>query len=145
MEDFKQAIKKGEFVKAKQLSKTMDLEALTETLFLIAYDDETIAPYGFANYLLFDKETSELHYLASFLLCMGLNHLDGAYQTSFFHAKRAIELAPEDISYKEYLLLFFEMPEPLLSKDEATKIAKEILKVDPENKAALSVINGDIH
>ncbi|ULT57395.1 hypothetical protein L1999_02035 [Neobacillus drentensis] len=145
MDDFKQAIKKGEFVKAKQLSMTMDLEALTETLFLIAWDDEPITPYGFANYLLIDKETSELHYLASFLLSMGLNHLDGVYQTSFFHAKRAVELAPEDISYKEYLLLFFELPEPLLSKDEATKIAKEILKVDPENKAVLLVLNGDTH
>ena len=67
MDDFKHTIKKGEFVKAKQLSKTMDLEALTETLFLITYDDETIAPYGFAKYLLIDKETFELHYLASFL------------------------------------------------------------------------------
>ena len=83
MDDFKQAVIKGNFTKAKQLSINM-------------------------NYLLLDKESSELHYLASFLLSMGLNHLQGAYQTAFFHAKKAVELSPQDNSYKEYLLFFYE-------------------------------------
>lgn len=141
MDDFKQAIIKGNFAKAKHFTLNMDLDTLTEELYLLAYDGETIAPYGFANYLLFDKESSELHYLASYLLSMGLNHLEGAYQTAFFHAKRAVELAPHDNSYKEYLLFFYEIPAKLLTKDEATKIAIEILKIDPKNKPALSVLN----
>lgn len=144
MDDFKQAIVKGDFSKAKYLSIHMDLETLTDTLYLIAYDDETITPYGFVNYLLLDKESSELHYLASFLLSMGLNHLEGAYQTAFFHAKKAVELSPNDISYKEYLLLFYEIPEQLLTKEEATDIAKEILEEDPENKASLFVLKGEV-
>jgi tetratricopeptide (TPR) repeat protein len=143
LDDFKQAIIKGNFAKAKHLSINMDLDTLKEELYLLAYDSETIAPYGFINYLLLDKESSELHYLASYLLGMGLNHLEGAYQTAFFHAKRAVELAPQDnSSYKEYLLFFYEIPAKLLRKDEATKIANEILKIDPTSKPALSVVNG---
>ena len=144
MDDFKQAIVRGDFSKAKHLSIHMNLEALTDTLYLIAYDNETIAPYGFVNYLLLDKESSELHYLASYLLSMGLNHLEGAYQTAFFHAKKAVELSPNDNSYKEYLLLFYEIPEQLLTKEEATDIAKKILEKDPENKASLFVLKREI-
>ena len=31
-------------------------------------------------------------------------HLEGAYQTSFHHAIKAVELLPNNISCKEYLL-----------------------------------------
>lgn len=75
---------------------------------------------------------------------MGLNHLEGAYQAAFFHAKKAVGLSPNDISYKEYLLLFYEIPEQLLTKEEATDIAKEILEEDPENKVSLFVLKREI-
>jgi len=106
----------------------MDIDTLRDSLFLIAYDNENLIPYRFVNYLLLERETSQLHYLASFLLCMALNHLDGAYQIAFFHATKAAELATNDISYMEYLLFFYEIPDQLLSKKRANDMAIQILK-----------------
>ncbi|MGG4267247.1 hypothetical protein [Peribacillus simplex] len=143
MVSFEQEVISGNFVKAKHLSLNMDIDSLRDSLFLIAYDNENLTPYGFVNYLLFENETAQLHYLASFLLSMALNHLDGAYQTAFFHATRASELEPNDISYMEDLLFFYGIPDQLLSKRRANDIAMQILKKDPDNKVASSVLEGN--
>ncbi|MGG2028300.1 hypothetical protein AB1282_21595 [Gottfriedia sp. S16(2024)] len=138
---FKDAILSGDFNRARELSSNMDGESLLEALFLIAYEEESIAPYGFANFQLLEEETSENHYVISFILSMALNYLEGAYQTSFHHAKKAIELSPYDISYKEYLLYFNALPEKLLKNEEAIEVANLILVKDPTNTTALKVIN----
>jgi len=137
---FNDAILRGDFVKAKELASQMNMDTLRDTLFLLAYEGGSIAPYGFVNYLLLEEETSEIHYITSYLLSMALNHLEGAYQIAFHHAKKAAELLPNDMSYKEYLLFFHTIPERLLRKDEAVKIANIILENEPNNKAALLVI-----
>lgn len=139
--EFNDAILLGDFEKAKELATQMDMDSLRDTLFLLAYDNENIATYGFISYVLLEEETSEFHYIASYLFGMALNHLKGAYQTSFHHAKKAAELSPDDMSYKEYLLFFNAIPDKLLGNAEAFEIANEILKHDPNNKAALSVIH----
>ncbi|MGG0179123.1 hypothetical protein [Gottfriedia acidiceleris] len=138
---FKDAILSGDFIKARELSLNMDGESLLEELFLIAYEEESITPYAFANFQLLEAETSENHYMISFILSMALNYLEGAYQTSFHHAKKAMELSPEDNSYKEYVLYFNKLPERLLSNEEAIEVANSILENDPMNTSALSVIN----
>ncbi|KQL42351.1 hypothetical protein AN960_03695 [Bacillus sp. FJAT-25509] len=138
---FKDAILSGDFNRARELSSNMDGESLLEALFLIAYEEESIAPYGFANFQLLEEETSENHYVISFILSMALNYLGGAYQISFHHAKKAIELSPYDISYKEYLLYFNALPEKLLKNEEAIEVANLILVKDPTNTTALKVIN----
>jgi len=96
----------------------MDIDTLRDSLFLIAYDNENLIPYRFVNYVLLEQETTQLHYLASFLLCMALNHLDGAYQTDFFHATKPDKLALNDISYMEYLLFFYEIPDQCLKREQ---------------------------
>ncbi|WP_129692463.1 hypothetical protein [Gottfriedia acidiceleris] len=138
---FKDAILSGDFNRARELASNMDEESVLEALFLIAYEEESIAPYGFANFQLLKEETSENHYMISFILSMALNYLEGAYQTSFHHAKKATELSPNDNSYKEYLLYFNALPERLLSNEEAIEIANSILENDPINITALNVIN----
>lgn len=139
--NFKDAVRSGEFFIAKDLASKMDGETLLDTLFLLAYEEESIAPLGFANYLLLEDETAENHYKVSFLLCMALNYINGAYQTSFHHAKKAMELSPNDNSYKEFLLFFNSLPEKLLSNQEAIAIAYKILENDSNNNKVLSVIN----
>lgn len=141
--DFDKEVLSGNFVQAKHLSSQMDMESLRDSLFLIAYEKEDITPYGFVNYLLLEKETAELHFLASFLLSMALNHMDGSYQTALFHATKASELEPNDITYMENLLFFYEIPDQLLSKGRATDIASQILKKEPDNQIALSVLKGN--
>ena len=139
--EFNDAILLGDFEKAKEIASQLDTDSLRDTLFLLAYDNGNIATYGFISYLLLEEETSELHYIASYLFSMALNHIKGAYQTSFHHAKKAAELSPNDMSYKEYLLFFNAIPDKLLGNEEAFEIANEILKNEPNNKVALSVIS----
>lgn len=139
--NFNDAILRGDFLTAKELASQMDMETLNDNLFLIAYDEENITPLGFINFLLVKEETSEYHYIASFLLSMALNYLEGAYQIAFHHAKRAVELTPNDISYKEYLLFFNTIPDKLLNNEEAQEIANEILEYEPTNKTALSIVS----
>lgn len=138
---FKDAILRGDYKSANALASDMDMEILRDTLYLLAYDSGSITPYGFVNDLLLDEETSEIHYTASFLMSMALNHLEGAYKIAFYHANKAAELSPNDMSCQEYLLFFYAIPDKLVSNDEAIKIAKNILERDPKNMTVLSVIN----
>ena len=51
-----------------------------------------------------------------------------------------IELDPDNIGFKEYILFFYIVPEHLLPKNEAISIAKEVLKKNPNNIAALNTL-----
>lgn len=141
MSEFTNAIKAGEFQKAEFIATDLTPKTIEDELFNLSYDEESVAPYGFVCFMLTKKETSEWHYLASLLLSMAINHLEGAYFTAFHHAKRAADLSPDNISYKEALLFYYEIPDQPLSKEEAEKIAADILKIAPKNQAANRVFN----
>ncbi|BBW96444.1 hypothetical protein ACPVTF_08110 [Geobacillus icigianus] len=93
------------------------------------------------SYLINNNETAYYHYLASELLSTAFCHLPDAYASALYHAKRAVELSPEDVSLKEHLLLFHDIPEKLISKEEAKAIAQEILKIMPNSEAAKNVLH----
>ena len=77
-----------------------------------------------------------MHYCAAVRMGQALVHIDGAYSSAFFHAQRAVILAPPEIFYKEYILLYYSIPERLLSYEEARKIAESLLKKDLNNVTA---------
>ena len=54
--------------------------------------------------LLLEGETGALHHLASRVLVELLNSIKGADVSAYWHAKRAVELAPENSEYKYWLL-----------------------------------------
>ncbi|MCW6086064.1 MULTISPECIES: hypothetical protein [Clostridium] len=91
--------------------------------------------------MLCKQESSALHYIASELFSMPLCHVTGAYNSSLFHARRAIELDPNNISYKEYILLFYNLPEKLIGQYEAKKFAQEVIEKLPNSKVALYILN----
>ncbi|VJM03494.1 Uncharacterised protein [Streptococcus pneumoniae] len=74
------------------------------------------------------------------VLFHSLNFLEGAYYTALYHAKTAVLLSPERIIYKENLLLFYELPEKLLSEEEAKIVIDDILKKNPTNELALNLL-----
>lgn len=78
---------------------------------------------------------------ASELLALALNVLPGTYPTAYWHARRAVALAPRDISYKEHLLSFHNNPDRLMSDEEARRVAQEVLGDDVANAAATQVLN----
>lgn len=111
-----------------------------ECLMELGYEKESITIYGFLCSALCDKEDAKLHYLASEVLTMPLCHLEGAYTTGFYHAKKATQMLPNDIELKEALLLFYNIPDNLLNKEDASKLAQDILEKNPYSKVAIDIL-----
>ncbi|WP_058487092.1 hypothetical protein [Defluviitalea phaphyphila] len=140
-EKIKKLILDGNFDEAQKIAKSFDIGYIRELLIDLCYETENIIVYSFVYNMLCKEESSELHYIASELLSMPLCHVTGAYNSALFHARRAIELDPNNISYKEYILLFYNLPERLISEYEAKKIAQEVIEKMPNSKAALDILN----
>lgn len=66
--------------------------------------------------------------------------LDGAYAAAFYHAKECVRLEPGNLSYKEFLLFFYEIPDKLLDREMALQIAREILNEEPNRQVARKLI-----
>lgn len=52
-----------------------------------------------------------------------------------------VAMLSSDIVYHEHLLYFNQIPDKLLSDNEAKKIATEIIQIEPQNKIALGFLN----
>ncbi|MEB2280721.1 hypothetical protein LAV73_12005 [Lysinibacillus xylanilyticus] len=128
------------FTEAKALVDSLNKVELENYMLELCYESENIIYYSFVFDMLKSKETSFLHYIASIILSQPLSHLEGAYQAAFYHAKKAVELDEEDIELKEYLLFFNDIPDKLLSNQEAKTIAEEIINLNPTSKVAKQYI-----
>ncbi|ODP29526.1 hypothetical protein PTI45_01009 [Paenibacillus nuruki] len=122
----KKLIISGDFKGANSLIEKEGKDFLEQIVLELGFDEGSIGTYSFVCHLITVKESSDLHYLASELLSTALCHLPDAYSSALFHARRALELNSEDISLKEYLLLFHDIPEQLINKEEARDIARDI-------------------
>lgn len=135
--EFMKALDIGFYKEAFALFESIPMQDKGSFLFMHAYETGSIAVYAFTTFLLLQKETAEHHFYAAEVLSSGLTHLNHAYSGALMHARRAAELAPNDISYKEYLLCFYSIPEHLITLNEAKQIALEILQQDPYHTLAL--------
>lgn len=137
----KKLILDGNFDEAQKNIKSFDIELIRELLIELCYETENIIVYSFLYNMLCKNESAAVHYIASELLSMPLCHVEGAYNSALFHGRRAIELDPHNISYKEYILLFYNLPEQLISEYEAKKFAQEVIEKMPNSKVALDILN----
>lgn len=134
--NFLENVRIGKFKEAKACFKDMPFEQMHNTLIDLGFKTEFVPLYTFLNFLLMEKETAELHYCAAMLIAQCFVYIEGSYSMGLFHARRSVELAPGDSSYKEYLLLYYSIPDKLLSLEEAIVVAKELEVQDPGNVAA---------
>ncbi|MBD2844975.1 hypothetical protein IDH44_07220 [Paenibacillus sp. IB182496] len=134
-------ILQGDFEQASQLVTGTSMFELEGILLEIAYDSESVSVYNFLCHLIEKHETGALHSIASTLMSNPLCFISGAYAKGFYHAKRAIELEPEDVTLKELILFYSLLPDQLVTKDEANEYAKQILLTAPKNKTALDFLN----
>lgn len=133
-------LRTGDIESAVRRAEALPLDPLHQAVLGEAFDHQSVACYALYVGLLLQDESAERHVAASELLSLALNVLPGGYQTAFFHALRAVDLAPDDVSYKEHLLSFHNNPERLLSPDEARRVAQQVLDVDPSNEAGREVL-----
>ncbi|MFM1655114.1 hypothetical protein ACI7RC_23915 [Brevibacillus sp. B_LB10_24] len=138
----KEAILKGDLLTAKEQVAAIDFSVLSDLLHELAYETGDLVCYTFVNFLIYSQgESSDLHHLASSLLSHPLCYIEGAYRSALLHSRRALELSPEDVGLKEYLLLFHIIPEELVSKEEAIEIANMVLQIDPKSQVAKNIIS----
>lgn len=126
-----------ELSKLLQSKRQKEVETLLHT---IAFDDECLLVYTFINSLIHKQETAAMHYLASSIMALALNHLPNGYKIAYYHASKAIELSPYDVELKTYMLLFYSIPEKFLSREVAFDYAKEVYDNDKNNNAARLVL-----
>ena len=133
-------LRTGDIESAVRRAEALPLDPLHQAVLGEAFDHQSVTCYALYVGLLLRGESAERHVAASELLSLALNVLPGAYQTAFFHALRAVALAPDDVSYKEHLLSFHNNPERLLSPEEARRVAQQVLDADPSNEAGREVL-----
>lgn len=130
------SVRSGDIASAIDLARALPLDELHQAVLGEAFDHQSVACYVLYVGLLVDQESAERHVAASELLSLALNIFPGAYGAALFHARRAVTLAPEEVSYKEHLLSFHNNPESLLSAEDVRRVAHEVLGRDPSNEAA---------
>jgi hypothetical protein len=128
------------FTEAKALVDGMTKDEFECSILELCYKSENILCYSFVLDLLKSKETAFLHYIASIILSHPLCHLQGAYQAAYYHAKKAVEFDEDDVELKEYLLFFNDIPDKLLSNQEAKTLAEQILSLKPKSEVAKQYI-----
>lgn len=132
-----QLLSEGKVDEAGDLIKNIDRELLNEEiqdiLLEVSFSKQSIVPYVVILKLLIEEESANLHAFASTLLSNPLCWIEGAYDAGFYHQKKAIELEPQNIAFKEYLLSYNSLPSAILGDEEALQIREQILKIDPNN------------
>jgi len=139
-EKLRKLLLKNDFNGLEELLSGMDVETWGGKLLDIAYDNGSLVSYILICMMLIKKESPKLHCFASILLSQSLSHIEDAYASGYYHIQRAVMLDPENVDYKEALLFFHEIPDQLVSKEEALRVAKEILQKKPDSSAALEIV-----
>jgi hypothetical protein len=132
-----QEITAENFKKAREIFFNDGIETSHEKIIEAAYTSGDNTFSHFYEFLTESEPSSPiLHYCAAELYTTVFNYLPEGYKLAFEHAKKSIELSGDDITYKEFILLFYQLPLPLLCKEDALRYAGEILTKDPSNQAA---------
>ena len=139
-EKLKEEVLSVNFDQASNLIYNVDPYTLSSIIGDLACETENISVYSFLVSLLIKKEDPHIHAIAAGIFIVPFFYIEGANNVAFYHAQRAVELCPKDYRYKELLLSFHNIPEPLVSKKEALKLAQDIIKVMPDNTNALDII-----
>jgi len=143
MEKFINNIVQGNF--SEVLLEHTDADFLEKCKLILrqAFETGSLCFYGYFEYLIKNNNLAIYHYQASLTLSSALCHIEGAYQLAYFHAIEAAKIEPSDASYKEFILFFYNTPENLMTVDECQIYINEILRLDPENKTAIDLLESD--
>ena len=134
-----QLINSGKYDESEKICLNISFSEIKNNFLKLAYDTSNFALYSFAFYMFTKTEDNRWLDLALSLVVGPLCFVEGAYSIGLFHAR---QLVRKSFCVKNLvqLLFFYTIPEKLINRDEALKIAKQVLKLDPCNKVALQII-----
>lgn len=140
IEQLKSCLSQGKYNEARELLKEIDDLSIRDIIMSIAYETENIFVYSFIHYMINMTHKKSWIELSIDVMINPLCFLEGAYSIALFHSRELFN-CEKSIANQERLLFFYNIPEKLISDDEARDIANEILKIDPQNVIALNVLN----
>ncbi|MFI8578264.1 hypothetical protein ACIGEL_21615 [Rossellomorea aquimaris] len=133
---------KGHFEEAKEMTNELSYSELDEELMETAFKDSSITNYAFIMSLLVEEENVALHEMAFRLMAIPLSYLNGAYYAALYHARRCVELTDrQDIKYLSNLLFLHQIPDKVVSEEEAYDTARRMLALDPDHVVAKEFLN----
>lgn len=138
-EQMKRLLEAGQYKDAEKICMGLDFISIRDLIMELAYDTESLSVYSFVRYM--KKSTSNIEWmeLAVDVMLNPLCSVEGAYSVALFHARELLSNA-RTVDNLERILFFYNIPEQLVTEKEAKEIAREILEVDPDNKAAKAAI-----
>ncbi len=140
-EDIKFYVLNGKFEEIKNIMSNIDFMEFEEVYISCAHEQENIMFYTCILDMMKDNETAELHDLAFLLLVYPLSEVEGVLEAAYYHADASIQLTNgKEIKSLLQMLLLYAIPDPIISDSEAFKVAKQILKLDPNNHVARNVL-----
>lgn len=143
--NFKIYVLEGKYYEALNMIKDLNDEDLEERLYdeliELGFDTENMNVYYFIKYMISNSNFKKdmLHIIASEILSTAFSHIDNIYFLALDHARKAIEINPINLEYKKAILFFYGMSDEVLPKDEAIRIASEILKYEPNDEIARKI------
>lgn len=140
-EDIKLYVLNGNFEEVKNIMSNTDFMEFEEAYISCAHEHENIMFYTCILDMMKSNEIAELHDLAFLLLVYPLSEVEGALEAAYYHADASIQLTNgKEVKSLLQMLLLYAIPEPVISDSEAFKVAKQILKLDPNNRVARNVL-----
>jgi hypothetical protein len=97
--------------------------------------------YTSACFFILDKQDVENHHTASVIMAAVLVYCKGSYSSGLLHARRMLQIVPNDYTNYEWVLLFYAIPENLITRQEAYVYAQKILSMNQNHKLALKTKN----
>lgn len=128
------------FDEASKLLVNLDELTITSAIDDLGHDKPGVLAYVFVSYLISHDEKAIYHHVASILMSGAFCHFPEGHLAGYYHARRALELDPTNIQFKESLLYLRVIPEKILGKEEAIQLAKEILNEKPDSESALGTL-----
>ena len=139
--EIKDFVSKKKLCELENLLIKIKIDDFRKSLIKITFESESIVSYSLVCMMLMKHESVELHQLAIDLLVHPLCIIEGAYTAALYHARKAINISPDDVDLKESLLFFHNVPDKLVSKEEAITMAKQILEKEKDNKSAKELLD----
>lgn len=139
-QQFLEYLNNAEFAKAETLLGKSIQPKIKDILLTYSCESESIIGFGFALYM-FDKTND--YFWCDCIISLLLNPLcfiEGAYQLAYHYAKLMLSHNRSEENLVQ-ILFFNEIPEKLLAKANAIKIAEEVISLNPNNETARNALN----
>jgi len=122
-----------DFEKAAKLFLELTEKERFDMILSVGFETFNLTIYAFMNYLIQHHESSEIHDLTSSLMLHPLCHLEGACVIALFHAKKAVELDPDNIDLYISLLMFEKHPDVWFAQSEVEEVYRRIKDLESKN------------